>query len=102
MHGTIIKKQAMVVANAPPAMPRNGTIYQLRTPVTIAPPIRIYIGILGFPIPWMTLVEMVKNHYKDYLRVAVIAYDDEAHFYENCGFKMSEDASPMFITSLWT
>ncbi len=49
-----------------------------------------------------TLVDMVKKHYKDYLRVAVIAYDNETHFYENCGFEKSKDASPMFITSLWT
>ena len=49
-----------------------------------------------------TLVDMIKNHYKDYLRIAVIAYDDEMHFYENCGFKKAKDASPMFITSLWT
>ena len=49
-----------------------------------------------------TLVEMVKDKYKDYLRGAVIAYDNEAHFYENCGFEKSKDASPMFITSLWT
>jgi len=48
-----------------------------------------------------TLVEMVKEKYKDYLRVAVIAYDNEARFYENCGFEKSKDASPMFITSLW-
>lgn len=39
-----------------------------------------------------TLVEMMKQHYKDYLRIAVIAYDNEAHFYENCGFKKSTDA----------
>ena len=49
-----------------------------------------------------TLVDMIKRHYKDYLRIAVIAYDNEAHFYENCGFEKSSDASPMFITSLWT
>ena len=49
-----------------------------------------------------TLVEIVKEKYKDYLRVAVIAYDNEARFYENCGFEKSKDASPMFITSLWT
>ncbi len=49
-----------------------------------------------------TLVDMVKNKYTDYLRIAVIAYDDEAHFYENCGFKKSDNSSPMFITSLWT
>ncbi len=49
-----------------------------------------------------TLVDMMKKHYKDYMRIAVIAYDNEAHFYENCGFEKSKDASPMFITSLWT
>lgn len=49
-----------------------------------------------------TLVDMVKQKYSDYLRIAIIAYDDEVRFYENCGFKKSNDASPMFITSLWT
>ncbi len=49
-----------------------------------------------------TLVDMIKKKYKDYLRIAVIAYDDELAFYENCGFTKSIDASPMFITSLWT
>ena len=48
------------------------------------------------------LVDMVKKKYEDYLRIAVIAYDNELHFYENCGFEKSSDASPMFITSLWT
>ena len=48
------------------------------------------------------LVDMVKKKYEDYLRIAVIAYDNELHFYENCGFEKSNDASPMFITSLWT
>ena len=49
-----------------------------------------------------TFVDMVKQKYKDYLRIAVIAYNDEAHFYENCGFTKSDNASPMFITSLWS
>lgn len=49
-----------------------------------------------------TLVGMVKEKYRDYLRIALIAYDDEVHFYEDCGFKRADDASPMFITSLWT
>lgn len=48
------------------------------------------------------LVERVKNHYKDYMRIVVIAYDLEAKFYEYCGFEKAEDASPMFITELWT
>ena len=49
-----------------------------------------------------TLVSMVKEKYKDYLRIAVIGYDAELSFYENCGFVKSKDASPLFITSLWT
>lgn len=49
-----------------------------------------------------TLVDMIKAHYRDYLRIAVIAYNDEMQFYENCGFEKSAVSSPMFITSLWT
>ena len=49
-----------------------------------------------------TLLEMMKEHYKTYLRIALIAYNKELAFYESCGFKKAEDASPMFITSLWT
>ena len=48
------------------------------------------------------LVEMIKQKYKDYLRIAVIGYDAELSFYENCGFVKSKDAGAMFITSLWT
>ena len=49
-----------------------------------------------------TLVSMVKEKYKDYMRIVVVAYDDELRFYEACGFEKSKDALPMFITSLWT
>ena len=49
-----------------------------------------------------TLVEMVKEKYKDYMRVVVVAYDDELPFYENCGFKTKANASAMCITTLWT
>ncbi len=49
-----------------------------------------------------TLVDMAKEKYKDYMRIAVIAYDDELSFYEACGFEKSKMSSPMFITSLWT
>lgn len=49
-----------------------------------------------------TLVDKVRQKYKDFLRIAVIAYNEELRFYENCGFTKSKDASPMFITSLWT
>ena len=36
----------------------------------------------------------MKERYADYLRIVVVAYDEEMGFYEH--------ASPMFITSLWT
>ena len=48
------------------------------------------------------LVEMAKEHYRDYLRIALIAYDKQLSFYEKCGFEKSNDSSPLFITSLWT
>lgn len=48
------------------------------------------------------LVEMVRDHYKEYLRIVVVAYDEETHFYEHCGFKKADGASAMFITELWT
>ena len=49
-----------------------------------------------------TLVDKVKQKYASYLRIAVIAYDEEMHFYEQCGFRKAAHASPMFITTLWT
>ena len=49
-----------------------------------------------------TLIEMTKEHYKDYLRIVLISYDKEAHFYEACGFEKDEDTTAMCITSLWT
>lgn len=49
-----------------------------------------------------TLVEMVKEKYKDYLRIVLVAYNGELDFYTACGFKRAEDSSPMFITELWT
>ena len=48
------------------------------------------------------LVDMVKDKYRDYMRIVVVAYDDELHFYESCGFRKNTDASAMCITSLWT
>ena len=36
------------------------------------------------------------------MRIVVVAYDDEMHFNEDCGFKKGDKVSPMFITSLWT
>lgn len=48
------------------------------------------------------LVEMMKEHYADYLRIVLNAYNDKLDFYRSLGFKVGEDESPMFITSLWT
>lgn len=48
------------------------------------------------------LVNRIKNHYEDYLRIVVVSYNDEVDFYEHCGFKKADDASAMFITDLWT
>ena len=48
------------------------------------------------------LVTKIKEKYKDYLRIVIVAYDDKIGFYENCGFKRSENSSPMFITDLQT
>lgn len=44
----------------------------------------------------------MKERYADFMRIAVIAYNNELSFYENCGFSKAGGASPMFITSLWT
>ena len=48
------------------------------------------------------LVEKMKETYQDYLRIVIVAYNDEVGFYEACGFEKAKDASPMFITALWT
>jgi ribosomal protein S18 acetylase RimI-like enzyme len=48
------------------------------------------------------LVRLISDKYKDYLRIVLIAYDKEVGFYKNSGFKVGEEKSPMFITSLWT
>ena len=45
------------------------------------------------------LIEMVKEQYKDYLHVCVIAYNTAVKFYERCGFKVDDVASAMSIWS---
>lgn len=49
-----------------------------------------------------SLVNYVKNKYKDYLRIVLIAYEKETPFYKNLGFEIGDEKAPMFITSLWT
>lgn len=46
------------------------------------------------------LVEKVKQHYKDYQRIAVITMYEKSKFYEYCGFEKREDKVPLFITTL--
>jgi GNAT superfamily N-acetyltransferase len=48
------------------------------------------------------LIQLVKKKYKSFMRIAVIGYNKEIDFYENCGFVKSENCSALFITSLWT
>ena len=48
------------------------------------------------------LVKRMKEKYKDYLRIILIAYDKEIRFYKSSGFEIGEEKTPMFITSLWT
>lgn len=48
------------------------------------------------------LLKMTTEHYKDYLRIALVAYDKEVEFYKNCDFIPANDKTAMFITSLWT
>lgn len=43
------------------------------------------------------LLEMVKERYRDYLRIVIVAYNDRVSFYETCGFSKGEGKSPMFI-----
>ncbi|MDE6598004.1 MAG: GNAT family N-acetyltransferase [Clostridia bacterium] len=49
-----------------------------------------------------TLVEKTKEKYKDYLRIVLVAYNEEKGFYESCGFEPAKDSGAMFITKLWT
>ena len=48
------------------------------------------------------LVNMIKEKYKDYLRIVIGAYNSEIGFYEHCGFTKNNKSSVMFITSLLT
>ena len=48
------------------------------------------------------LINYIKTKYKDYLRILLVAYENETSFYQNVGFKVGDGKVPMFITSLWT
>ena len=40
--------------------------------------------------PMMEHYLSVKEKYKDYMRIVVVAYDDEINFYKACGFEKSK------------
>ncbi len=44
------------------------------------------------------ILKMTREKYSDYLRIVLVAYNDEIEFYEKCGFRKSDDSSPMSIT----
>ena len=46
------------------------------------------------------LIGMTKEKYKDYLKIVLIAYDSALGFYNSCGFEISEDATPMDLSSM--
>ena len=48
-----------------------------------------------------TLVSKIKQKYVNYMRIAIIAYNEEVDFYEKCGFVKNDGASPLFISALW-
>lgn len=48
------------------------------------------------------LVARMREYYREYLRLVLVAYEESAAFYERCGFTVGEGKVPMFITSLST
>ena len=48
------------------------------------------------------LVRSMLDHYKDYARKVLIAYDKEIRFYQQFGFEPGDGKTPMFITCLTT
>ena len=48
------------------------------------------------------LIRLLKEKYKDYLRLVLISHDTAIKFYENSEFKIAEKKTPMEVTVLWT
>lgn len=46
------------------------------------------------------LIDRIKHHYRDYLRIVLTAYNDKIPFYERCGFHTEPSETPMFITDM--
>ena len=46
------------------------------------------------------LLNMVKDHYSEYLRIVLVAYSDKVPFYESCGFTPGVNKTPVFIENM--
>ena len=46
------------------------------------------------------LVEMMRAHYKDYLRIVLGANNEKLDFYQSCGFQLADTAKLMWITDM--
>lgn len=46
------------------------------------------------------LINLIKERYKDYINIVLISYNDQTGFYENCGFEIGKDETPMFIKKI--
>lgn len=47
------------------------------------------------------LMKKMKQYYQNYLRIALIAVNEQIDFYNHLGFTTATDKTPMFLTSLW-
>ena len=47
-----------------------------------------------------TLMDKIKAHYKDYLKIVLVAYTEVVGFYNSLGFKIAEDSIPMYLTDM--
>lgn len=54
----------------------------------------------GFGIG-IRLMEMLKKHYSDYLRIVLCAYDSAKPFYSRLGFKAIANETPMCFTEMY-
>ena len=46
------------------------------------------------------LVDMVKQKYKDFLKIVIVSYNSSKPFYEKCGFEIAENSISMYFTKM--
>ena len=47
------------------------------------------------------LMRMMKDCYKDYLKIVLIAYGNGIQFYRSLGFSVPENSFPMYLTEMY-